>query len=85
MTEIPERIDSKYRYVLLAALRAEQMIQGASPKKDDPVGKPTRVAMGEISDGDVDWDYGPAEEPEPEIVEELEDEAAADGEQSTES
>lgn len=85
MSEIPERIDSKYRYVLLAALRAEQMTQGASPKKEDPVGKPVRVAMREISDGDVEWDYGPAEEPEPEVDDEAADEAEAAGEDSTES
>lgn len=84
MSEIPERIDSKYRYVLLAAQRAEQMIQGASPKSEAPVGKPTRVAMREISEGDVEWDYGPAEEPELEVAEDVEGEAEAD-EETTES
>ncbi|MDX1643115.1 MAG: DNA-directed RNA polymerase subunit omega [Thermoanaerobaculia bacterium] len=85
MTEIPEKIDSKYRYVLLAAARAEQMIQGASPKNDALTGKPTRVAMQEISRDEVEWDYGPAEEPEVEGGDESEVEAAAEGEESAES
>ena len=71
MRRIPERIDSKYRYVLLASKRAEQLVEGAQPKDHGEKGKATRVAMSEISDGRVEWDYGPAEEPEEESVEEL--------------
>lgn len=77
MDRMPERIDSKFRYVLLAALRAEQMMRGGRPKIDMGVKKSTRVAMEEISNDLVDWDMGPAEEPLVEMVEEEELEAEA--------
>ena len=67
MTHIPEKIDSKYRYVLLASNRAEQLVEGASPKAEHAEGKPTRIAMAEISASAVHWDYGP--EPEDEVAE----------------
>lgn len=63
MREIPDRIDSKFRFVLLAANRAEDMMQGALSKIDDPGRKPSRLAMDEIQGGLVEWDYGPAPEP----------------------
>ena len=58
-----EDFDSKFRYVLLASERAEQLVRGARPKLAHP-GKPTRVAMEEARRGMFEWDYGPAEEPE---------------------
>ena len=72
MQQIPEKIDSKFRFVLLASQRAEQMMRGAQPKVDKPGAKQTRVAMHEILEDAVGWDYGAAPE-------EAEDEAAADG------
>ncbi len=60
MDRIPEKIDSRFRYVLLAAERAEQLIRGGSPKIETIETKPTRVAMSEISTDLVAWDYGPA-------------------------
>ena len=69
MTNFPERIDSKYRYVLLASNRAEQLVEGAAPKADFDQRKPTRIAMSEISAELVEWDYGPAEETEEELAE----------------
>jgi len=54
-------IDSKFRYVLVAARRAEYLMRGARPKADNPQGnKPTRVAMGEIDGDMVAWGIGPA-------------------------
>ena len=32
MEELPEGVDSKFRYVLLVAKRAEQLVQGSAPK-----------------------------------------------------
>lgn len=64
---IPDRIDSKFRFVLLCASRAEQMMRGARPKVEAGHDKPSRIAMREIRESVVDWDYGPA--PEPEVVE----------------
>lgn len=71
MDRIPEKIDSRFRYVLLAAERAEQMMKGGSPKVETSAKKPTRIAMDEISMDLVEWDYGPA----PEV-----DESAAESE-----
>ncbi len=70
MDRIPEKIDSKFRFVLLAAERAEQMLRGARPKIDMGELKATRIAMQEISNDLVEWDYGPAPETEVEYVEE---------------
>ena len=62
MQQIPDKIDSKFRFVLLASQRAEQMMRGAQPKLDKPGAKQTRVAMHEILEDAVAWDYGPAPE-----------------------
>jgi DNA-directed RNA polymerase subunit omega len=67
MTEtMPSKVDSKFRFVLLAANRAEQLMRGARPKLEAPSRKPTVVAMRELSQGVVEWEYGPAPQPEPE-------------------
>ncbi|MEM1180711.1 MAG: DNA-directed RNA polymerase subunit omega [Acidobacteriota bacterium] len=60
MEGIPERIDSKFRYVLLAAHRAEQLIRGAQPKLARP-DKHTTTAMAEVSQDLIVWDYGQLE------------------------
>ncbi len=73
MQEIPEKIDSKFRFVLLASKRAEQFMRGAQPKITRPGAKPTRVAMEEIFAEAVGWDYGPAEE---EVAEAAPDDSA---------
>jgi DNA-directed RNA polymerase omega subunit len=82
MRKIPEKIDSKYRYVLLASQRAEQLVNGAAARSEGKSPKPTRVGMREISDEIIDWDYGPGEEPEEELAEgevEAEPAEAAEG------
>lgn len=66
---LPEKIDSKFRFVLLAAQRAELMMLGARPKVDIGPHKPSKVAMREISDDLVDWDYGEAPPPDGEVEE----------------
>ena len=53
--QLPEGIDSKFRYVLLVAKRAEQLIQGAAPKSRSRFTKPTRQAMEEIRKNQVRW------------------------------
>lgn len=63
---VRESMDSKFRYVLLVAERAEQLMRGARPKIE-PTGKPTRVAREEIDNGLVEWGYGPAPAAEPEL------------------
>ena len=77
MHDMPERIDSKFRYVLLAATRAEQLMLGAQSKLDKPQ-KPTSSAMREVMEELVEWDYGPR--PEPVAPEGVEEEAMDMGE-----
>ena len=64
MLKFPDRIDSKFRFVLLSAARAEQLVRGAQPKTEHGAGKPSRVAMKEIRKDLIDWDYGEAPEAE---------------------
>ena len=64
MEGLPEGVDSRFRYVLLVAKRAEQLVQGASPKTKSKHTKPTRVAMEEIERNQVKWQLSPpVEEP----------------------
>lgn len=67
MYKIPESLDSKYRFVMLAALRAEQLQAGAIPRVDRPVSpKSTVIAQQEVAAGLVEeWD-GSMPEPQPE-------------------
>ena len=75
---IPERIDSTFRYILLSARRAEQLIRGARPKVEGGSSKPSRIAMREVSEEVIDWDYGPPPAPPEPVTEagELEQENA---------
>ena len=57
-------IDSKFRRVLVAAHRAEQLMKGARAKVESSKRKPTRVAMEEVDRSLVDWGYGPPPAPE---------------------
>ncbi len=62
MLKFPDRIDSKFRFVLLSAQRAEQLVRGAQPKIEQGLAKPSRIAMKEIREDLIDWDYGPVPE-----------------------
>ena len=82
MVDYPEKIDSKFRYVLLAAHRAEQIMRGSQHKLPQEGVKNTTAAMEEITADVVEWDYGPAEElpPEEELIPEESSAAEAAGE-----
>lgn len=86
---VRESMDSKFRYVLLVAQRAEQLMRGARSKLDLPGAKPTSVAREEIDRSLVEWDYGPAPEPElealPEEGEGVEEPAAEEGVEAAEA
>jgi DNA-directed RNA polymerase subunit omega len=62
MEGLPEGIESKFRYVLLVAKRAEQLIQGAQPKTRPRHYKPTRIAMDEVERNVVKWQMTPPAE-----------------------
>ena len=59
------KVDSKFRFILLAARRAEQVMRGARPKLHYRTPKVARGAMDEILADAVAWDYGPPPAPEP--------------------
>ena len=59
MEELPEGVESKFRYVLLVSKRAEQLIQGAQPKAKSRHAKATRIAMEEIEKNVVKWQLTP--------------------------
>lgn len=59
-------LDSKFRLVLIASGRAEQLMRGARPKVEAGKRKPTRIALEELNTGLIEWGYGPAPRPEPE-------------------
>ena len=72
MITIPDNIDSKYRFVILSALRARQIQGGSAPMLKEPRHKATQIAQKEIlqnlvkfripeRDGDI-----PQVEPQPE-------------------
>jgi DNA-directed RNA polymerase omega subunit len=61
-------MDSKFRRVLVAATRAEQIMRGARPKIEAGKRKPTRVALEEVDQSLVEWGYGPPP-PKPEETE----------------
>ena len=57
MFEPPQNVMSKYRFVMLAALRAEQLQAGAIPRVDSDTRKATVLAQEEVAAGLVDaWD-----------------------------
>ena len=66
MEEEKPTMDSKFRRVLVAAGRAEQLMRGARPKVEAGKRKPTRVALEEVDQSLIDWGYGPAPQPEAE-------------------
>jgi DNA-directed RNA polymerase subunit omega len=47
--EIPQSIDSKYRFILISAKRARQLQAGAQPLIQVATKKPTRVAQLEVA------------------------------------
>ncbi len=59
MDRLPEGIDSKFRYVLLVARRAEHLIEGSPIKLRSKHAKPTRIAMEEIDRKAIEWSLTP--------------------------
>ena len=55
MIQIPDNIDSKYRFVILSALRARQLQGGSVPHIKEPSHKATQIAQKEILQGLVQF------------------------------
>jgi DNA-directed RNA polymerase omega subunit len=51
LIQIPENIDSKYRFVILSALRARQIQGGSTPMIKEPRHKATQIAQRELLQG----------------------------------
>lgn len=50
-------LDSAYRLVILAAKRSKELQRGADPHIESAARKATTVAIQEIQQGAVDWEY----------------------------
>jgi DNA-directed RNA polymerase subunit omega len=53
---LPKDVDSKFRFITVAAQRAKQLQAGAKPRVEAKSRKPTRVAMQEVLAGAVSWE-----------------------------
>ncbi|MCL4821701.1 MAG: DNA-directed RNA polymerase subunit omega [Vicinamibacteria bacterium] len=67
MTQIvmPKDVDSKFRFIVVAAQRSKQIQQGAKARVDVKTRKPTRVAMQEVLQNAVSWEIVDPEAPAP--------------------
>jgi DNA-directed RNA polymerase omega subunit len=63
MQKIPERIGSKYRFIILAAERAKQLQNNAKPKIKTRSTKPAYVAMRELEADVIAFEMPPPVEP----------------------
>lgn len=59
MSQNLDSIDSKFRYILIAAKRARQLQAGAKPLVHTTSRKPTRIAQEEMKAGIVQWELTP--------------------------
>lgn len=50
------KIDSKFRFVILASKRAKQLLRGAKPKVRSKSRNPIRLAQQELLEGAVDYE-----------------------------
>ena len=53
---LPKDVDSKFRFITVAAQRAKQLQNGAKPRVEMRSRKPTRVAMQEVLANAVSWE-----------------------------
>lgn len=71
-------LDSTFRTILIAAERAEQLINGARPRLGSRFAKPATIALDELNHGLVPWRPVSAEEFEQLRLQKLEARAAED-------
>jgi len=62
MSEDTPEVESTFRYILIAARRAEQLIAGARPRVATRHVKPTTVALDELAAAKIPWRPVSAEE-----------------------
>ncbi len=59
MDEAFGNIDSKYRFIILAAKRAKQLLKGAKPKVQGKSRNPIRIAQAEVRKGLIEYEIIP--------------------------
>jgi len=52
-------LDSKYRFIILAAKRAKQLLKGAKPKMQGKSKNPIRIAQAEVRNGLIEYEIIP--------------------------
>jgi DNA-directed RNA polymerase omega subunit len=52
-------IDSKYRFIIIAAKRAKQLLRGAKPKIQGKSRNPIRIAQTEVRNGLIEYEIIP--------------------------
>jgi DNA-directed RNA polymerase subunit omega len=67
--DLPDNIESKFRFILVAAKRARQLQSGARPLVQTPSKKVTRVAQAEVLAGLVPIETTPLPEEDAEVAE----------------
>ena len=63
MLKIPERVGSKYRFIMIAAERAKQLQNNAKPKIKTRSTKPAYIAIKELEQDLIDFEIPPMEPP----------------------
>ncbi len=53
---LPRDVESKFRFITVAAQRAKQLQSGAKPRVDTASRKPTRIAVEETIAETVSWE-----------------------------
>ncbi len=60
--DLTEKVDSKFRLVIIAAKRTRQLNQGARPLVQRKTVKPTYIALDELAAGRLEYEVKPFEE-----------------------
>ena len=59
MDKYVANIDSKFRYIIVAAKRAKQLLKGAKPKIKTKTRNPIRIAQQEVTQGLIEFEILP--------------------------
>lgn len=60
--DLNEKVDSKFRLVIIAAKRSRQLNQGVRPLVQGRAVKPTYIALDEVAAGMIEYEVRPLEE-----------------------
>lgn len=65
MFRVSEKVGSKYRFIILVAQRAKQLMAGAQPRVETKVLKPACIAIEELKDDKLNWSTNEVQPPVP--------------------